>query len=152
MRTPGGSPDQGQPTRISPRGNAELPSDNGYFWFIARGSAGRTACYRTRLTTGVNYQLAATPAGRSLGLTFPLDIKAGIPGGVRLEGLKNLNGICEDFPDLPWQPCTVLKTVTAQIDGIPMGSYRVSVVTASGMIVKTVTVGPDGGTFMGEWK
>lgn len=80
----------------------------------------------------------------SLGLTFPLDLRVGLPGMVTLDGRGALAGIHVEFPAFRWHPCAELGLALGQLDALPPGDYRVTVETTVGNIVHDVTVGEYG--------
>ena len=137
-------PDQGTPVYLSLYGNYQCPSGRGRVWYLTEES-GNSACYATQLAPGDNRLVVLAPVSRSLGLIFPYDAAAGLPGAVRLEGLDALRGISEDFR-VSWHPCPVLDAIVAQIDGLPEGQFRATVVTSRGLVSRMVNIGPEGGS------
>jgi hypothetical protein len=147
-------PDGGTPSRLPISmgicASQELPEGSGWLWMTG-GIRGQADYYYLRLRRtdmpGVSYRADQPfPGGPSLGLTFPFDPRAGMPGGVTLVGEGARAGVSATFADMFWQPCPMLGLTVAQITAVPPGQYRIIVETCRGPVEAPVTVTPFGGS------
>jgi hypothetical protein len=120
-----------------------LEAGTGWLW-ITDDARGRTTYQRCNLTSGSNQVAPDSSSAPTLGMRFPLDLQAGMPGAVTLVGVGARVGITASYPQLVWSPSSVLGVVTGQIDAVPPGPYQLSVDTPRGPVSTEVTVTDDG--------
>lgn len=138
-------PDGGKPCMLPNRSGEcaghDLSSGSGWIWYIDH--TGQGAYTRMTLLPGYN-RVPVNHGGPSLGLYFPLDLQAGLPGAVTLIGQDDRAGINIAVSNMRWAPSAELNLVTGQIGPVPPGNYRLMVNTARGAVETTVTVTEQG--------
>ncbi len=125
----------------------------GWFWML-NPAVGDVICQHIAITQAEKefIKLPYSPRPKpSLGFAFPLEPRQGLPGTVTLDGEGALTGMHIDFPAFRWLPCAELGQVLGQIDGLPPGSYRVTVETCAGDVTRRVTVGEYGAALALEY-
>jgi hypothetical protein len=115
----------------------------GWLW-RTDNKEGSSSYQRYIFNAGFNEIPTAVRVGPTLGIRFPLDLPAGMPGQVTLIGLDARAGITASYPQFTWSPSSVLGIVTGQIDAVPPGHYQIRVDTPRGQVSKEVTVTDDG--------
>jgi hypothetical protein len=115
----------------------------GWFW---AGNSTLGACWAGRIPLGAGPNvLTCIGPCPTLGIAFPFDINAGLPGAVTLIGKGAREGFRATLTAIRWQPSPQLGLVVCQVDAVPPGEYRVEVVTRKGTVTATATVTERGG-------
>jgi len=121
----------------------DFASGSGALWAVDNTN-GCAVYARVSISPG-NNDFRPAPTMPSLGIYFPLDLVAGLPGAVTVAGLDNLDGVVATFPTFNWQANIILKRYVGQIYALPPGKYKVTVNTARGKVESTATIGEFGG-------
>ncbi|HEY3376482.1 MAG TPA: carboxypeptidase-like regulatory domain-containing protein [Armatimonadota bacterium] len=149
-------PDEGgKPVQIPLLGeyccSQQVKLGQGWLW-LTGGEDGRAHYYHLDLTKRLdmiyNTQMLPQTGGPGLGVAFPLDAQAGIPGALALIGEGTRAGVRAVWDDMRWRPYPALGLVLGQIDAVPPGHYRLQVQTVRGRVEAPVTVTQDGGFVM----
>jgi len=120
----------------------DLTQGDGWLW-VADARYGRSRYLRVNAQPNVN-QLVKGEDGPSLGLYVPYAPTTGLPGAVTLSGTGDRLGLEVTFPHFFWQPIPLLNLTLGQIDAVPPGTYRLTVVLRTGSVTVPVTVGAYG--------
>lgn len=141
-------PASGKPVKL-PTGSWECalqdaPRGDGVLWQVD-GDRGYAQYVRYRFgDADTPDHLPERDTGPSVGLLFPLDAKAGLPGAVTLIGQGERAGVNVLFRNFFWQPSTLLGQVVGQIGAVPPGAYRLIIETSRGKVESGMTVGAYG--------